>query len=87
MFLKTLYITIISLTLDALSVVMIYYMDYLPEWLVKLEAKVYLISLVLTAYTAFVYTSSDIYSKKVREKKDIIFKILNYTVLNEINLH
>lgn len=76
MFLKTLYITIISLTLDVLSVVMIYYIDYLPEWLVKLEAKVYLISLVLTAYTAFVYTSSDIYSKKVREKKDIIFKIL-----------
>lgn len=60
LFLRALYITIICLFLDILSIVMIVNRDMFPLWLVKAECKTYLVSLMAHGYMALIYANADI---------------------------
>lgn len=60
-FLRALYITLSCLLLDILSIILIVNQDQLPIWLVRVECKMYLFSLVMSGYVAFTYTSADIH--------------------------
>ncbi len=59
-FLRVLYVTILCLTLDILSIILIVHQASLPLLLVELECKIYLTSLVVSGYMALVYTEADI---------------------------
>ena len=59
-FLRALYITFSCLLLDILSIILIVNQERLPIWLVRVECKAYLFSLVMCGYIAFAYTSADI---------------------------
>lgn len=60
-FLRTVYITLVCLVLDILSIVLIVWQDAAPLWLVKAECKTYLVSLVATGYMALIYANADIH--------------------------
>lgn len=60
-FLRTVYITLVCLVLDILSIVLIVWQDVAPLWLVKAECKTYLVSLVATGYMALIYANADIH--------------------------
>lgn len=60
-FLRTVYITLVCLVLDILSIVLIVSQDAVPLWLVKAECKTYLVSLVATGYMALIYANADIH--------------------------
>lgn len=59
LFKRALYTSIVCLVLDILSVILIMNMEKLPLPLVRLECKMYLVSLVCTGYVALVYACSD----------------------------
>lgn len=59
LFKRALYTCIVCLVLDILSVILIMNMEKLPLPLVRLECKMYLVSLVCTGYVALVYACSD----------------------------
>lgn len=59
LFRRALYITIVCLVLDIMSIVLIVNMELLPLWLVKLECKMYLVSLAWNGYMALAYASAD----------------------------
>lgn len=59
-FLRALYITFSCLLLDILSIILIVNQERMPIWLVRVECKAYLFSLVMCGYIAFAYTSADI---------------------------
>lgn len=59
-FLRTVYLTLLCLILDILSVVLIVAQDAVPLWLVEAECKTYLVSLVATGYMALIYANADI---------------------------
>lgn len=63
-FRRTLYISIISLALDILSLIGIGFMEQLPEILVICVCKLYIMSLVWEAVSALSYVMTDIYSEK-----------------------
>lgn len=62
LFCYVLYITMLNISLDILSIVLINNMEHVPSWLVCAESKMYLASLVWTGYLALVYVDTDIYS-------------------------
>lgn len=59
LFKRALYVSIGCLVLDILSIILIVNMARFPEWLVKTECKMYLVSLVLMGYVALVYACAD----------------------------
>lgn len=59
-FLRTLYVTLLCLVLDILSIILIVNQQILPPWLVEAECKAYLVSLVVTGYMALIYANADI---------------------------
>lgn len=59
LFRRALYVTIVCLILDIVSIVLIVNRDSLPLWLVEFECKAYLISLVWNGYMALSYASAD----------------------------
>lgn len=59
LFKRALYVGIACLSLDILSIILIVNREMLPEWLVKAECKMYLVSLVWTGYTALEYACAD----------------------------
>ena len=63
-FRRTLYISIISLSLDILSLIMIDIMEQIPRILVITVCKLYLMSLILEAVSALSYVITDLYSEK-----------------------
>ncbi|MBP0984692.1 MAG: EAL domain-containing protein [Oscillospiraceae bacterium] len=63
-FRRTLYISIISLALDILSLIGIGFMEHLPEILVICVCKLYIMSLVWEAVSALSYVMTDLYSEK-----------------------
>ena len=63
-FRRTLYISIISLSLDILSLIMIDIMEQIPRILVITLYKLYLMSLILEAVSALSYVMTDLYSEK-----------------------
>lgn len=64
LFKRALYVTVICLSLDILSIVLIVNRDHFPLWMVKLECKAYLVSLISNGYTALIYACSDIYHRE-----------------------
>ncbi|MBP3617625.1 MAG: EAL domain-containing protein [Lachnospiraceae bacterium] len=71
MFFGTLLVGLFSIVLDALSIVAICNMDRLPEILVKLVCKTYLVSLVALAFCAVLYICTDIYTKRIQYRKAV----------------
>lgn len=63
-FRRTLYMSIISLSLDILSLVVINYMDSLPELLVITLCKLYIMSLIWEAVCALSYIMTDLFGEK-----------------------
>lgn len=63
-FRRTLYISIISLSLDILSLIVIDFMEQLPRILVITVCKLYIMSLILEAVSALSYVITDLYSEK-----------------------
>jgi EAL domain-containing protein (putative c-di-GMP-specific phosphodiesterase class I)/GGDEF domain-containing protein len=61
MFIKALYVNILCLIFDIVSIILIVNRDRLPVLLVELECKTYLVFLVLTGYMALSYASVDVY--------------------------
>lgn len=59
-FLRTLYVTLLCLVLDILSIVLIVNRDKVPLWLVEAECKTYLVSLITTGFMALIYANADI---------------------------
>lgn len=70
LFQRAIYVNVVGLALDILSVFLIVNMDKLPELLVKTECKLYLISLVWMGYMALAYASADAY--KLSDSKRFI---------------
>ena len=68
LFRRALHVTIICLILDILSIVLIVYRDRFPLWLVEMECKAYLISLIGNGYMAMIYACSDIYHKETTSR-------------------
>lgn len=67
-FFRTMFITFVTVTLDALSVVGIYFSDSLPQFIVKLVCKTYLDFLVWSAWGILTYILLDFSSKEVQRK-------------------
>lgn len=63
-FRRTLYISIISLALDILSLISIEFIGQLPELLVIAVCKLYIMSLIWEAASALSYVMTDLYSEK-----------------------
>ena len=76
LFMRALHITIICLILDILSVVLIVNRDSIPLWLVNLECKAYLVSLIGNGYMAMIYACSDIYHKETTSRYAHIFGVV-----------
>ena len=70
-FFHTLLVAVVSISLDALSIVAICNRERLPELLVKLVCKTYLISLVFLALGTVYYICTDIYTRKVQYHRAI----------------
>lgn len=64
--------TIISVCVDIISCIAIWYMDSLPIFLVKLAGKSYLVSLLWESFLALLYICTDIYATPVGYKKIIM---------------
>ena len=65
-------VTIISISLDILSCIVIRLRENLPSLFVDAICKTYLVSLVVLAYFALLYILTDIYSKRSEFRKTII---------------
>lgn len=72
-FFRTLIATLVSITMDALSIVAICNMERLPLLLVKLVCKTYLATLILPVFCAVYYICTDIYTKQVEYRRVIYF--------------
>lgn len=64
--------TFSSICLDILSCAAISYREFLPDFVVKLISKTYLVTLVGVSFFALLYICTDIYSKKSDYKKTMI---------------
>lgn len=64
LFRRTLYISIISISLDILSVIAIEFKEQLPDILVIVVCKLYILSLVWEAATALNYVLADLFDEK-----------------------
>ncbi len=71
MFFGTLLVGLLSIIMDAISIVAICNADRLPEVLVKFVCKTYLASLVVLAFCAVLYICTDIYTKRVQYRKAV----------------
>ncbi len=67
----TLAVGLVSITMDALSIVAICNMDRLPLLLVKVVCKTYLVTLIALAICAVCYICTDVYTKQVQYKRVI----------------
>lgn len=68
-FMRAMYISMVNLLLDILSLVFIANIDVLPLMAVKTVCKLYIISLVWEAIFALVYVLTDVYSEELHRKR------------------
>ncbi len=68
-FCMAMYFTVISLSLDTLSVIFIHFMDYLPLTLVRIVCRLYVISLVWEAIFALGYVLTDVFPEKKHRRR------------------
>lgn len=71
-FVTILVATFVDLTLDALSVVAIHFMDMLPDLLVRISCKSYIISMMWLGLVDFCYVMLDVGQTKVNRRKMIL---------------
>lgn len=71
-FVRIFFVITIGLTLDILSLVALKYMDHLPELLVNLACKAYLVTLILTALYGILYVAADVYDNSSGYRKRTI---------------
>lgn len=64
--------TLISVSMDILSCIVIRLRESLPGLFVDVVSKTYLVSLVVQVYFALLYIITDIYSKKAESRKTVI---------------
>ena len=65
-FYRAMCIIIISLCLDILSLVSIFYRTHFPRLFVNFVCKAYLVTLIWGALTALIYSSADLFTRKKR---------------------
>lgn len=75
LFRRALYVTIVCLILDILSIVLIVNSAFFPLWVVELECKAYLVSLISNGYTALIYACSDIYHREQTDRYAFVLGI------------
>lgn len=63
-FLRTLVITMICVTLDILSIIAIWNREAIPGWLLAFVCKSYVVGLVWVGYLALTYVMTDLYSEQ-----------------------
>lgn len=63
-FLRTLIASIVGIFLDILSVVAITYRSLIPEWLLEVSCKVYIVSIMWVAYFCLTYVLAHLYGEK-----------------------
>lgn len=73
LFKRALYVTMICLLLDILSIILIVNRDRIPLWLVNMVCKAYLVSLIADGFMAMIYACSDIYHKETTSRYEHIF--------------
>ncbi len=62
LFVAALSVSIIAICFDILSMVALYYIDVIPEWLTEMACKAYIVCLVYEATSALVYSLYDCFS-------------------------
>ena len=67
-FYRAMCIIIISLCLDILSLVSIFYRTHFPRLFVNFVCKAYLVTLIWGALTALIYSSADLFTRKKHQK-------------------
>lgn len=67
-FLSIYFVTLLSLCLDIFSIVGIAYREALPDMIVKLICKLYLVSIILMSFCCLLYVCADICSAKQYQK-------------------
>ena len=72
-FLRNLFLSLICICLDILSIILITYRDILPPLFVALECKLYLVSLTWVEYLSLLYTCLNAISQKTYYKMSHIF--------------
>ena len=72
-FFRTLIATLVSITMDALSIIAICNMEKLPLLFVELICKTYLATLILPVFCAVCYICTDIYTKRVEYRRVLYF--------------
>lgn len=75
-FFQTVIVALISIILDVLSIVAICHQDSVPELVVKIVCKSYLISLIALAFCTFYYICMDIISKRVVYRRSVYMHII-----------
>ncbi len=68
-FFRTLIATLVSITMDALSIIAICNGEKLPPLFVKLVCKTYLATLILPVFCAVYYICTDIYTRRVEYRR------------------
>ena len=77
LFVAALLVSIIAICFDITSMVALYYIDVIPEWLTTLACKAYIIALVYEATSALVYSMYDCFSYKTYRKFAYICLLLD----------
>lgn len=75
LFKRALHVTTVCLILDIVSVILIVNRDRIPLWLINLECKAYLVSLLGNGYMAMIYACSDIYHKEMTSRYAHVFGV------------
>lgn len=67
-FLRNLGVSVICVVLDIVSVVLIYYRNFIPDLLVRFECRLYLVSLLWVGYLGLLYTCFNAIARKMYQK-------------------
>lgn len=78
-FYRAMCIIIISLCLDILSLVSIFYRTHFPRLFVNFVCKAYLVTLIWGALTALIYSSADLFTRKKHQKSPVIYIFWHYS--------
>ena len=77
LFVAALLVSIVAICFDITSMVALYYIDVIPEWLTTLACKAYIIALVYEATSALVYSMYDCFSYHTYRKFAYICLVLD----------
>ncbi len=78
------FITLVNLILDTLSIIALTYGDKLPDILVNVICKLYLISIVFTAFATYYYVAVDVLKNKIKSYKTRTTVVFTFAILSII---